>query len=147
MKALEAFEVGYWGRNTCHRPELATQLGAGHSLLRLSRAVRRIIYTTNAIEALNSKLRRAVRTRGHFPGDDAAMKLLYLVLNNAAEQWKRAAARVGLRPRPSSPSSSANGSSIDDEPASRTEFLTVRLPFGMRSRTIGDQIPYRKFAF
>jgi putative transposase len=38
--------------------------------------IRRIIYTTNAIEALNSKLRRAVRTRGHFPGDEAAMKLL-----------------------------------------------------------------------
>jgi putative transposase len=51
--------------------------------------VRRIIYTTNAIEALNSKLRRAVRTRGHFPNDDAAIKLLYLVLNHAAEEWKR----------------------------------------------------------
>lgn len=47
----------------------------------------RIIYTTNA--RLNSKLRRAVRTRGHFPGDDAAMKLLYLVLSNAADEWKR----------------------------------------------------------
>ena len=51
---------------------------------------RRIIYTTNAIEALNSKLRRAVRTRGHFPNDDAAIKLLYLVLNNPAEEWMRA---------------------------------------------------------
>jgi putative transposase len=51
--------------------------------------IRRIIYTTNAIEALNSKLRRAVRTRGHFPGDEAAMKLLYLVLNRAVEAWKR----------------------------------------------------------
>jgi putative transposase len=49
-----------------------------------------LIPVTNAIEALNSKLRRAVRTRGHFPGDDAAMKLLYLVLNQAAEEWKRA---------------------------------------------------------
>ena len=48
-----------------------------------------LIPVTNAIEALNSKLRRAVRTRGHFPGDDAAMKLLYLVLNNAAQEWKR----------------------------------------------------------
>ena len=54
-----------------------------------SEPIRRIIYTTNAIEALNSKLRRAVRTRGHFPSDEAAMKLLYLVLNHAAEQWKR----------------------------------------------------------
>ena len=52
-------------------------------------SVRRIIYTTNAIEALNSKLRRAVRTRGHFPSDDAAIKLLYLVLNRAAHAWKR----------------------------------------------------------
>ena len=53
-------------------------------------AVRRIIYTTNAIEALNAKLRRAVRTRGHFPNDDAALKPPYLVLTNAAEDWKRA---------------------------------------------------------
>ncbi|WP_244629467.1 transposase, partial [Brucella sp. 191011898] len=52
-------------------------------------AVRRIIYTTNAIEALNSKLRRAIRARGHFPNDDAAMKMLYLVLNQAAGDWKR----------------------------------------------------------
>jgi len=49
--------------------------------------VRRIIYTTNAIEALNSKLRRAVRTRGHFPNDDSAMKLLSLVLNLAEKEW------------------------------------------------------------
>ena len=48
-----------------------------------------LILVTNAIEALNSKIRRAVRTRGHFPGDDAAMKLLYLVLNQAADEWKR----------------------------------------------------------
>ncbi len=48
----------------------------------------RIVYTTNAIEALNSKLRHAVRTRGHFPSDDAAMKLLYLVLSTAAREWK-----------------------------------------------------------
>jgi len=50
--------------------------------------VRKIIYTTNAIEALNSKLRRAVRARGHFPNDDAATKLLYLVLNQTSNGWK-----------------------------------------------------------
>ena len=43
---------------------------------------------TNAIEFLNAKLRRAVRTRGHFPTDDAAMKLLYLVLRQVAGEWK-----------------------------------------------------------
>ena len=51
--------------------------------------VRRLIYTTNAIEALNSKIRRAVRTRGHFPSDDAAAKLIYLALNATSQEWKR----------------------------------------------------------
>jgi putative transposase len=50
--------------------------------------VRRIIYTTNAIESLNAKLRRAIRTRGHFPTDESALKLLFLVLNLAAKKWK-----------------------------------------------------------
>jgi transposase-like protein len=50
--------------------------------------VRRIIYPTNAIEALHAKLRRAVRTRGHFPTDDAATKLLFFVLHEAAGEWK-----------------------------------------------------------
>ena len=50
--------------------------------------VRRILYTTNAIEALNSKLRRAVRARGHFPTDEAALKLLFLVLNRSEKEWK-----------------------------------------------------------
>ncbi|WP_010515175.1 IS256 family transposase [Komagataeibacter oboediens] len=49
--------------------------------------VRKLVYTTNAIEALNAKLRRAVRTRGHFPNDDAALKLLFLALNRAEKEW------------------------------------------------------------
>jgi putative transposase len=49
--------------------------------------VRRILYSTNAIEALNAKLRRAVRARGHFPTDEAALKLLFLVLNQAEKEW------------------------------------------------------------
>lgn len=52
--------------------------------------VRKLIYTTNSIEALNSKIRRAVRTRGHFPSDDAAAKLIYLALNATSAEWKRA---------------------------------------------------------
>lgn len=47
-----------------------------------------LIPVTNAIEALNSKLRRAVRARGHFPSDDAATKLLYLILNRSEKEWK-----------------------------------------------------------
>ena len=47
-----------------------------------------LIPVTNAIEALNSKLRRAVRARGHFPTDQAVLKLLFLVLNLATKEWR-----------------------------------------------------------
>ena len=50
--------------------------------------VRKMIYTTNAIESLNAVLRRAVRSRGHFPSDEAAVKLLYLVLRNVEDKWR-----------------------------------------------------------
>jgi putative transposase len=51
--------------------------------------VRRVIYTTNAIEALNRQLRKAVKTKGHFPTEDAARKLLYLAIQNAVPAWTR----------------------------------------------------------
>jgi putative transposase len=51
--------------------------------------LRRIVYTTNQIEALNSKLRRAIRTRGHFPDQDAARKLIYLQLKDITQRWNR----------------------------------------------------------
>jgi putative transposase len=51
--------------------------------------VRRVIYTTNAIEALNRQLRKAIKTKGHFPNQDAARKLIYLALVNAVPQWTR----------------------------------------------------------
>lgn len=54
-------------------------------------AVRRVIYTTNAIESLHSRLRKIIKTRGHFPSDDAATKLLWLALRNITADWGRAA--------------------------------------------------------
>ncbi len=54
-------------------------------------AVRRVIYTTNAIESLHSQLRKIIKTRGHFPSDDAATKLLWLALRNITADWGRAA--------------------------------------------------------
>jgi putative transposase len=44
--------------------------------------VRRVIYTTNAIESLHMRLRKIIKARGHFPTDDAALKLLWLALQN-----------------------------------------------------------------
>jgi len=88
--ALDAFAESSWGAKY---PAIAQSWRRNWNLVipffAFPEAVRRIIYTTNAIEALNSKLRRAVRARGHFPSDDAAMKLLYLSLTHAAAEWKR----------------------------------------------------------
>jgi len=49
--------------------------------------IRRIIYTTNAIEALHRQLRKVLKTRGHLPSDDAALKLLFLAVRNAEATW------------------------------------------------------------
>ncbi len=53
--------------------------------------VRRVIYTTNAIESVNARLRKILKTRGHFPSDDAATKLIWLALRNITSEWGRAA--------------------------------------------------------
>ncbi|WP_029728465.1 IS256 family transposase [Sinorhizobium meliloti] len=87
--ALTTFEGGFWGRKF---PAVAQIWRLAWQevipFFAFPKDVRRIIYTTNAIEALNSKLRRAVRARGHFPSDEAATKLLYLVLNRSEKEWK-----------------------------------------------------------
>ena len=51
--------------------------------------IRKMIYTTNAVEALNRSLRKIIKTRGSFPNDEAAMKLLYLAVRNAGIHWRR----------------------------------------------------------
>lgn len=86
--ALQAFEDSDWGRKY---PAIAQSWRRAWTevipFYGFAEEVRRIIYTTNSIEALNAKLRRAVRARGHFPNDDAAAKLLFLVLNRAEKEW------------------------------------------------------------
>jgi putative transposase len=66
--------------------------------------IRRAIYTTNAIEGLNRQLRKVLKTRGHMPSDDAALKLLFLALRNAKKvwgrpfpQWNRSMAQFAIR--------------------------------------------------
>ena len=59
--------------------------------LAFSPEVRKIIYTTNAIESLNSLVRKAVRNKGHFRSDEAAIKLIYSALRNVQAKWKRSA--------------------------------------------------------
>lgn len=50
--------------------------------------IRRVIYTTNAVESLNMTLRKVIKTRGSFPSEEAAMKMLYLALRNVAKKWQ-----------------------------------------------------------
>ena len=89
LAALDAFADGPWGGKY---PAIAQSWRRAWSevipFYAFPDAVRRIVYTTNAIEALNAKLRRAVRARGHFPNDEAAIKLLFLVLNRSEKDWR-----------------------------------------------------------
>ena len=51
--------------------------------------IRKMIYTTNAVESLNRSLRKIIKTRGSLPNDEAATKLLFLAIRNAGVHWKR----------------------------------------------------------
>ena len=89
IAALEAFAAGPLGRKyPAIAPAWRRNWDKVIPFFAFPEAVRRIVYTTNAIEALNAKLRRAVKIRGHFPTDEAATKLIYLVLRQVAGEWK-----------------------------------------------------------
>ena len=86
---LEAFDQGPWGRKY---PAIAQSWRRNWEAVipffTFPAEVRKIIYTTNAIESLNASIRKAVRNKGHFPNDQAATKLIWLALRNIAERWK-----------------------------------------------------------
>jgi len=88
---LAAFEQGDWGQ------KFPTVVAAWRRawdrvipFFAFPPAVRRVIYTTNAIESVNARLRKIIKTRGHFPSDDAANKLIWLALRNITADWSRA---------------------------------------------------------
>lgn len=91
-EALDAFERSPWGQ------KYPTVVGAWKRawdrvipFFAFPPAVRRVIYTTNAIESIHARLRKIIKTRGHFPSDDAATKLIWLALRNITADWGRAA--------------------------------------------------------
>ena len=63
--------------------DLASSLGAGAP----SPEIRKVIYTTNTIESLNMQIRKVIKSRGHFPSDESASKLIYLALKKLAKKW------------------------------------------------------------
>ena len=89
---LAIFERGSWGL------KFPTVAAAWHRawdkvipFFAFPPAVRKVVYTTNAIESINARLRKIIKTRGHFPSDDAATKLIWLALRNITADWGRAA--------------------------------------------------------
>ena len=87
---LDAFEDGPWGEK--YPAVTASWRRRWEEVIpffAFSPEVRRIIYTTNAIESLHSQVRKAIRNKGHFPSDEAATKLIYLALKNIMNKWKR----------------------------------------------------------
>lgn len=85
--ALDAFEAIWGKRFPMVAPAWRRRWAEVTPFLAYPQEIRRAIYTTNAIEALNRQLRKVLKTRGHLPSDDAAMKLLYLAIRNASKKW------------------------------------------------------------
>jgi transposase-like protein len=92
VAALDAFEDGEWGRK--FPTVVAAWRRAWDQVIpffTFPPEIRRVIYTTNAIESVNARVRKIIKTRGHFPTDDAANKLIWLALRNITAGWSNAA--------------------------------------------------------
>lgn len=88
--ALDAFERGPWG--TRFPTVVASWRRAWTHVIpffAFPPEVRRVIYTTNALESVHAQLRKIIKTRGHFPNDEAATKLIWLALRNITAKWER----------------------------------------------------------
>jgi putative transposase len=88
--ALDAFERGPWGRKF---PTVVASWRRARThiipFFAFPPEVRRMIYTTNSLESVHAQLRKIIKTRGHFPNDDAATKLIWLALRNITANWAR----------------------------------------------------------
>ncbi|PQA78375.1 IS256 family transposase [Rhodoferax sp. TS-BS-61-7] len=91
LAELDAFEAGPWGAKF---PTVTAAWRRSWDkvipFFAFPPHIRRVIYTTNAIESVNARLRKIIKTRGHFPSDDAASKLIWLALRNITADWGRA---------------------------------------------------------
>lgn len=89
---LDAFSEGPWGQKfPTIRAAWRSAWDRVIPFFAFPPEVRRVIYTTNAIESINAQLRKIIKTRGHFPSDDAATKLIWLALRNITADWGRPA--------------------------------------------------------
>jgi len=92
QQALDAFERGPWGQRF---PTIGAAWRRAWPrvipFFAFPPEIRRVIYTTNALESVHAQLRKILKTRGHFPTDDAATKLIWLALRNITAKWERGA--------------------------------------------------------
>jgi putative transposase len=88
LEALEAFETTWSSRYPMIAKSWTANWERIAPFLSLPRELRRLVYTTNTIESLNYQLRKVLKTKGHFPSDDAALKLLFLAIRNIEADWK-----------------------------------------------------------
>jgi putative transposase len=86
---LDAFEAAWGARYPAIAPSWRRAWQHVVPLFAFPPAIRKMIYTTNALESLNRSLRKIIKTRGSFPTDEAASKLLFLALRNAGVHWRR----------------------------------------------------------
>jgi len=89
LERLDAFEEKWGKRYPTIAPTWRRAWDYVTPLFAFPPAIRKMIYTTNAVESLNRSLRKVIKTRGSFPTDDAALKLLYLAIRNAGLRWHR----------------------------------------------------------
>lgn len=88
-RALDDFESVWGKRFPAIAPSWRRNWAHVTAFLDYPAEIRRIIYTTNAIESLNFQLRKILKTKGHFPNDMAVSKQLFLALRNVEKKWKR----------------------------------------------------------
>jgi len=89
---LEEFRAGEWGQKY---PSIGQSWQRAWEevipFFEYGQAIRKMVYTTNAIESVNMQVRKIIKTRGHFPSEEAALKLIYLAIRNLTAKWSGSA--------------------------------------------------------
>ena len=87
LEALDEFEINWGDKYPAIIKSWRNNWGKITPFLQFPKTIRKVIYTTNIVESLNSTLRKAVRNRGHFSTEESIMKILYLAIRGISKKW------------------------------------------------------------